>query len=541
LYVLGWLTTIRAAQFVLQKPELDSNSDWDFDIGPSQNDTANLVFNTVHSLSMGWPNRRYRNGHTIVPGIIPTGTLLYHGRGDPVIPATPEWTALDFELSTLYCGLLSTDNKACWHLTLVVERPLKILHFDGYSGLKLPGSGTLDSQDILAWGKVVPDRYQDEPQRIVDLCRWGQRFAIDGFMRLELTICLPSEIMLCDFSAGLRVESMLHINVPYIPPSPNCSSHLSSPCQTTRPPRMELGVPLDTFGMGELLASKRVDEYPGETRVQLDLHRLVSFYDPRLAPSLVSRRFGQHRLQHRILGISHSDIGNIKLQVEEELATEKWKNPAHGVDWSPLFHTVVQRYAARLELIQFDLNSTDCSLESLSSTLRATFLQLRGMLQPYDLATARPIIEEFSDDINWAATIFKACTTAYPPLISTFLSLTPSEELMLSALKTTNREICRIITKIWADGVNYRLESPLGTRGSIMHLRTIYERWKQNVDALMVWLDWSAWLRCKPTCSSDEMCYLPMSPYLVPGADPADDWLTQAHDPQPACIPKHSR
>ncbi|KAJ4469799.1 hypothetical protein C8R41DRAFT_802073 [Lentinula lateritia] len=537
LLLLGWLMVTRTAQFIAQQPEIDLDSTWDLELGPNPNDTANLVFNSVHSLSMGWPNRRYRNGHTVVPGIIPAGTFLYHGRGDPTVPATPEWTAFDFELSTLYCGLFTTDNTGCWHLTLVVERPLNIVYFDGYSGLKLPGSGTLDSQDVLAWGRVMPDRYSDEPRRIKDLCKWGNNFGIDGFVRLHTSF----EVMICDFSAGLKVSSMLHINVPYHPTSPNYSSY-STRYPHIRAPDMELGVPLDTFGMEELVASKRIDEYPGETRVQLHLHRLVSFYDFSLAPSLVRQRFGQNRLQHRILGIIPSEIENVKSRVEKELAPEKWMKLDQSFDWSSLFHNIVQRYASRLELIRFDLNSTDGSSESLSSTIRATFLQLRGILQPYDLLTARGTIEDFSNDISWATAVYKACATAYPASASTSTpTFTPSEKLMLSALRATNREICRTITKMWADGVNHRVETSLKISGVNRPLKAIYDRWKQDVDALMLWLDWSIWLKCNPTCNTDEMCYLPMSPYLVPGADPTEDWISQARDPQPTCIPRHSR
>ncbi|KAJ3783168.1 hypothetical protein GGU10DRAFT_361639 [Lentinula aff. detonsa] len=535
LVALSWLSATSTANFV---PDVYPDSTWDLNIGPSQNDTANLVFNTVHSLLMGWPNRRYRNGHAVVPGIIPTGTFLYHGRGDPVVPATPEWTALDFELSTLYCGLFSTDNKGCWHLTLAVERPLRVLYFDGYSGLKLPGSGTLDSQDVLAWGKVMPDRYRDEPQRINDLCTWGHSFGIDGFVRLHTSY----EVMLCDFSAGLKVESKLHINVPYLPPSPSCSFHPNSSCQNTPAPGMKLGIPLDTFGMGELLASKRVDDYPGETRVQLHLHRLVSFYDISLVPSLVSQRFGQHRLQHRILGINHSDIGTVQHRVQRELAPHKWTSPSHSIDWSSLFHTIVQRYAARLESIRFDLNSTDRSSAGLSTALRATFLQLRAMLQPYDLVAARPAVDGVSQDISWATVVYKTCVTVHPKFISNSAKLTSSEKLLLYALEVTNREICRTLTKMWAYGMNHRMDTPLSNgSATITPLKTIHERWKQEVDALMLWLDWSVWLKCNPACNPDEMCYLPISPYLVPGADPADDWITQARDPQPTCIPRHSR
>ncbi|KAE9401482.1 hypothetical protein BT96DRAFT_856427 [Gymnopus androsaceus JB14] len=470
LLALSWLTTAQAAQFVA-----DLDSQW-VDLEPSPNDTANLIFNTVYSVTMSWPNRRYRNGHAIVPGIIPAGTLLFHGRGDPHIPVTPEWTALDSELSMLYCGLLSADDKECWLLTLVVERPLRVLYFDGYSGLKFP-NGTIDSQDVITWGRVIPEKAQEEPLRIAELCRWGERFGLDGFVRLHTT----HEVMLCDFSNGLKIDSLLPIKVPYkfpFPPIPNDTRSL----------------PLDALGMGEILSSKRTDEYPGDTRIQLHFHRLVSFYDLSIAPSLVSQRFGQHRLQHRVLGISQADIVTVKARIEDELVEEKWANPLSGINWSSMFHRVVQYYSGRLELIQLDLNSEN---DSSNDILRKIFLQLRGMIQPYDIFSARPT-DGSADDRSWAKPVHEACATAHTRFISTLKNLTPSERLMGGAIEDTNREICRIITRMWADGVNHNAEDRQCDSDTVGRLHT---QWKQDIDGLISWLDWSAWLKCKPACS----------------------------------------
>ncbi|KAE9401486.1 hypothetical protein BT96DRAFT_918795 [Gymnopus androsaceus JB14] len=504
LSALTWLTAAEAAQFIA-----DLDSQW-IDSKPSPNDTANLIFNTVYSLPMSWPNRRYRNGHTILPGIIPAGTLLYHGRGDPHIPVTPEWTAVDSELSMRYCGVLSTDDQKCWLLTLVVERPLRVLYFDGYSGLKLP-NGTIDSQDVITWGKVMPEKYLDEPLRIEKLCRWGERFGLDGFVSSIDKI--NSEVMLCDFSNGLKVDSLLQIKVPYkfpLPPIPNDTRSL----------------PLDTLGMGEILSSKRIDEYPGDTCIQLHLHRLISFYDLSIAPSLASQIFGQHRLQHRVLGISKADIVTVKARIEDELVEEKWANPVSGIDWSSMFRRILQYYSGRLELIQLDLNLED---DSSNDFLRKIFLQLRGMIQPYDIFSARPTNGSV-DERSWAKPVYEACATVHTRFLSTLTSLTPSERLMGGALEGTNREICRIITRMWADGVNHNVENRQCGSDTIGRL---HAQWKQDIDGLMI--------MCKPACGLDEMCFLPIAPYTVPGADPQDDWIVQASDPQPACIPKHSR
>lgn len=116
----------------------------------------------------------------MVPGVIPKGTLLYHGAANDTIPTVPEWTATDPEHSILFCR--GSPDTGCWHLTLAATRPLKVLYFDGTSAANTL-NGTLDTQDIVAWGELRPDLQFNEDQRIEDLCKWGAQYAVDGYVR----------------------------------------------------------------------------------------------------------------------------------------------------------------------------------------------------------------------------------------------------------------------------------------------------------------------------------------------------------------------
>ena len=179
------------------------DEDWSPNTLPNPNATDHLVFETVHSLLQHWPNTRMRNGkrslrlagfssngcsppgHNIVPGSIPTGTLLYHGTRTKDVPPGPEWVATDPEYSYLFClDEPGHFQQGCWHLTLAATRPLKVIYFDGNSAAKLP-YGSMDTQDLFAWGGPgYPDmNIDDERRRIQDLCKWGKNFAVDGFVR----------------------------------------------------------------------------------------------------------------------------------------------------------------------------------------------------------------------------------------------------------------------------------------------------------------------------------------------------------------------
>jgi len=46
----------------------------------------------------------------------------------------------------------------------------------------------MDSQDIVLWGQVKPEKTGREMERIESLCKWGKQYKIDGFVRLVRTL-----------------------------------------------------------------------------------------------------------------------------------------------------------------------------------------------------------------------------------------------------------------------------------------------------------------------------------------------------------------
>ena len=176
-------------------------AEWNLDKVPNPDITDHLVFETVYSLLQQWPNTRMRNGerserlpgsllntcplagHNIVPGSIPKGTILYHGTSRQEIPQGPEWVATDPEHSYLLCrDWFDHSQQGCWHLTLATTRPLKVVYFDGSSAAKIP-YGSLDTQELIAWGRTGDGSMSDERKRIQDLCKWGEKFGVDGLVR----------------------------------------------------------------------------------------------------------------------------------------------------------------------------------------------------------------------------------------------------------------------------------------------------------------------------------------------------------------------
>ncbi|KAF9236704.1 hypothetical protein BU15DRAFT_76664 [Melanogaster broomeanus] len=450
---------------------------WSLDELPNPNATGHLVFETVNSLLQHWPNTRLRNGHTIVPGTIPEGTLLYHGTNRNELPPGPDWTSVDPEHSLFFCS--DETGRGCWHLTLVTTRPLKVVYFDGTSAANTMW-GSLDTQDLIAWGMSQPSRIFDERGRIKDLCQWGKDIGCRWFHILRSS----SEVMLCDFTSGVTVASFLNL------------------------------ARVVTRRNRQLFPGGSPDSPVAFEMTLLDWSRSTI---PNLAPSLVPIRAGQERWDHRVQNISSEDGLAARARVAEALTRSE--SGSSGVDWRALIRAIVDRYADRLELMQYLLSSQATDSETLLDFARKAQVQLRIMLAPYILVMAAPPHPSTGTEVSWAVPIFKFCATTHTSFIQSYSpSMTPSEQLILQAVQETSREICRVVTNMWASGVHAGLDSNLNTKelpdvGEVTNLMNV---WRIDVNRLMAWLDWSVWVKCGPACGPEEMCYLPTWPYNFP-------------------------
>ncbi|KAG1754551.1 hypothetical protein EDB19DRAFT_1626144 [Suillus lakei] len=486
---------------------------WDLDEAPAVDATGHLVFDTTNSLLQHWPNTHYRIGHTIVPGTIPVGTLLYHGSSTGHIPTALDWVAIEPDHSMIFCrGAVKTG---CWHLALTVTQPMKVLYFDGNSAAKLH-EGTMDTQDLVAWSEMKPEWMTNEGQRIKDLCKWGQKYGVNGFVRMEMNF----EIMICDFTSHMEVVSFLNVETLHMTfggPYRELPHDLDFGEQLLSMFDIDLMCPrISVRGVFEVMHSASWRElYPGETRITLDLSRLVSFYDTTLAPSLVPHRVGLKRWDHRVAGISLEDIERVKDRLADTLVRPPVT--ASGIDWRMVLRLVVDRYGSRLEIVQYLLNTTLDDPMTLFNHARQVQRQLRTVLVPYTIFTAVPSNTSATANgtNSWAAPVFRECATSHTASIAAHRTkFTPSEHLLMQALQETTREICRVITRMWASGFIAGVDHfyPPEQRPEADRVRTLMDEWKEDITKLISWLDWSVWVKCRPACGVEEMCYLPTWP-----------------------------
>ncbi|KAF9244469.1 hypothetical protein BU15DRAFT_71453 [Melanogaster broomeanus] len=345
--------------------------------------------------------------------------------------------------------------------------------------------GSMDTQDLIVRGMSRPGRVYEEQPRIADLCKWGKAFGVDAFDGNGF-------VMLCDFTSR-SLEWFLSRALPV---------HHSSTLVNSSPVSHQVHqFPLKpcTLVLGTIV-------FQGSYGSKLDLAGLVSLYDTQLAPSLVPIRAGQERWDHRVRNISSEDASAARARLEEALTRPN--GHSSGIDWRALIR------------------------KQFLDLARKTQVQLRIMLTPYILHTATPLHET---KLDWAVPIFKLCATTHTSFIqSDSPSMTPSERLILQAIRETSREICRVVTNMWASGVHAGLDSLLNTleHPDVREVTKLMDAWRDDVNHLMAWLDWSVWVKCKPACGPAEICYLPTWPFDFPWL-PMEDPKPEDPDPSP--------
>ncbi|KAF5340185.1 hypothetical protein D9758_014985 [Tetrapyrgos nigripes] len=427
-------------------------SNWNLTQNPAYTTSnSNLIFTTASSLLQHWPNARYRNGHTIVPGRIPIGTIFYHGRSSPDMVesskagqksgADAESTKeKEKEKEKAKAKKTKGDGDDCWFITLVTTRELRVLYFDGSSAAKMIG-GSMDSQDAFAYRdeleleaekaeeqKDAPSRWDDpgrifgEVERLRRLCQWveEQGLGVDGFVRMEMDF----EVMLCDMSSGMDVLSFVNLahsanpNSPsnFFSPGPDPSSSSTLDSTSSQSNHVPMANPRITIRNFELAHSaSQHNAFPGEMKIKLDMDGLVSFYDEELvrkSPYFVDNDNDNHnhddapdRWTHQVRRVSKEDARRVRERVEEVLLRQKEMKAqgASGIDWQLLIQMLIKRYASRLETLEYLLAVGVRGLPEAgegeggigiarmdSERVQTVFDQLEVALSPFILADAVP-------------------------------------------------------------------------------------------------------------------------------------------------------
>ena len=348
---------------------------------------------------------------------------------------------------------------------------------------------------------------------------------------------LYSEVMYCNFTKGLEPVSFLNL--------------IYTPYDEPRGPRTPGGSMRRTR---TIQAGSWANRFPGNPRIKLDYSRFISFYDEGMFPSLHANRTGLERWDHRLQAISKEDVETLFATLDNIFSTNSM-DPRSRIDWQTLLHVVTDRYAERLELLAYLLNSTISDTPP-DKVLQKAHRYVSSMLMPYTLYDVVPPRNHTGiGSHSWATPVFKHCGTTHTKHLvdidaSLPESLSASEKLLLRAVQDVSKEICRVLVNIWAEGeeswgavarehdAESMNQTPKQVGFDVMNAQGMLAGWSASISNLMEWLDWSIWVRCRPECGYEEMCYLPTWPYFLPPLDddpegPGPTEISEGHLSQP--------
>ena len=175
--------------------------------GTEWTNNSNLIFSSFAGLLQQWPNTFAYSGHSIVPGVVPEGTALYHGtnRTDGPPREGLEWLAFDPEMSYHIASRIQPGDISLY--TFLASRPLRIIYFDGQSS-SLGTPGFMDSQFAII-NSSVPEHFPDqdhfleaEYSRAAALCLLANKYGFEGVVRMNTGF----EVLWCDFAKGLQLR-----------------------------------------------------------------------------------------------------------------------------------------------------------------------------------------------------------------------------------------------------------------------------------------------------------------------------------------------
>ena len=224
------------------------------------------------------------------------------------------------------------------------------------------------------------------------------------------------------------------------------------------------------------------NDFPGLSQVHADPSTLVSFFDPSLR-SLVEARRNMTRNEYAAGNASQEDIDRVRQDISEMAL--RAKGAGSGVDWVGLARTIQERFEKRLPYLQHLLHKPVINASTQAADVRR---QLIVSLMPY-------MHKEEIGEAQWFADIAHDCAARFTKRLPVS-RFTKQEETLYHAVGEVLHEICRVHTSAWADAFDVESKSAEAAA-------ELLERWRDEFDALVEWLDWPVWIQCHPACEVD--------------------------------------
>ncbi|KAL6855687.1 hypothetical protein J3F83DRAFT_753925 [Trichoderma novae-zelandiae] len=469
---------------------------------------ANHVFNAIHSAGRQWGSSLNHNGFGFIPVVVPAGTSFYHGGHAEEPPKGTEWLAFEVEHAEIFARMrqggphswscpeegqlhpladqVETDSGGCdaegrvrgYLQTYQTTRDVQLLYLDGTSAGKT-FVGTLDSQDEVLcqndstdWGFL-----QDDADRAEALCDIVTDWGWDGIMRMEAGF----EVIYCNFSSGLHLESSLRTLVPE--------------------DRLKGDVGLVPYLWSRAVA-ERYDGIGG-ARVRMDFSSMVSGF---FFPINISNTDPERPDLIRLGAAKREHLRDIKTYLQSVFVEPR----KFVVNWQAVVDMIIARFEKRLAAMA----STSVSADLFIGELEAVSLSYyEASRLPGDITLAAD-----EDDGNKTAEAVDRCAAHYlKPALSKQQDWTLSHALIHTALKAVAQHICSDLFLMRAillqAGPDATPDAYLIKRGvKSVAMEDAVDQGRAIVRNLVQELAWTTWRKPR-LCSEEEVLLVAMWPF----------------------------
>ncbi|KAJ6789053.1 hypothetical protein PWT90_08314 [Aphanocladium album] len=509
----------------------------------SARQNAYRIFNGLHSVARLWGTAVHHNGFALIPGVVPAGTLLYHGSGRRHTPEEREWLAFEVEHAELFAkrflrpnpppdGDVSSHKSApqkrgqkplaappashsCedepdepdeqlqqsgtgYMHTFQARRDLHVLILDGMSAASSCSSGVgAGGGDVFyllfRHADGNPDTsFEEECEReenseedpygykaLAEIARRACKVATKLGFDAVLRAEAGFELIYCDFQ-GTGLELM--------------SSVAQVPFQKRLTDKVN---PLFDW----MRAVTRNYDGIGRDRLRVDFSSMVSglFFPFNYSSPLPD---GSHGARLMAAGEEHYH------QLYEYAIGALHSRDKFTVNWQAVAEAVVDRYSDRLAR----LASPQISAHSFIEEVEAVVMMY------YNEDTAS--VDRPEAKMPGVSDALDSCTKAYLlPALAFQERWSLADELLYAATETITRSICENYYHVYSllmDTAPARAtKAPCRDKDqdfASKELQNAIKSAQEKVTKLMEKLDWSDWRRPRQ-CSTNEFMYIAMSPF----------------------------
>lgn len=496
-------------------------------------ENAYQIFNGIHSVGRLWGTAVHHNGFALIPGVVPAGTVLYHGSGGPEIPAERQWLAFEVEHAEVFskrylkrpgqkprnggapnkrdqkllaarplpqCDRHAEKEAKHGHLhTFQAKRDLNVLILDGMSAASScsegRGAGGGDAfYLLLRHADGIPDTsFQQECHAEDDIddpdsewslsetarkgCKAAKKLGFDAVLRSEAGF----ELIYCDFAGdGLDLIS----SVPQIRAQHRLADEMKHFSQWTK-------------------AVTRKYDGIGRDRLRIDFSSMVSGF---FFPFNYSSPLPGKASNKRLMAVSEENFVRL---YEYALGALHPSSTMPAVNWQAVAESIVDRYADKL----FHLVSPDIPTQDFIAEVEAVAM------------TNLPASESATSLSERAKRMSKAvddCTRLYLlPVLASRERWSLADELVYTSTETVARSICQDYHHIYS--LLLDLATARETTESCQDKSLSFDT-KETQDAivasqdiirkLMARLEWSDWHKPRQ-CPPEEFLYIAMPPLGV--------------------------